>query len=68
MYRRNSSARGGRATGDSEPGWVVERAISWMKGLRRMRVWYDRPGIIQDAWTTLAACVIGFLIAYHDVV
>ncbi len=40
--------------------WVVERTISWLKGLRRMRVRYDRLGVIQDAWTTLAACVICF--------
>ena len=41
--------------------WVVERTISWLKGLRRMRVRYDRLGVIQDAWTTLAASVIRFL-------
>ena len=26
--------------------WVVERTISWLKGLRRMRVRYDRLGVI----------------------
>lgn len=46
--------------------WVVERTISWLKGLRRMRVRYDRLGIIQDAWTTLAAAVICFRIWHHD--
>src|SRR5947209_1909987 len=45
--------------------WVVERTISWLKGLRRMRVRYDRLGVIQDAWDTLAACVICFRIL-HD--
>jgi transposase len=40
--------------------WVVERTISWIKGLRRMRIRYDRKGIIIDAWTTLAAAVICF--------
>ena len=29
--------------------WVVERTISWLKGLRRMRVRYDRLDVIQDA-------------------
>ena len=29
-----------------------------MKGLRRMRVRYDRLGVNMDAWTTLAAGVI----------
>lgn len=42
--------------------WVVERTISWLKGLRRMRVRYDRLGVIQDAFTTLAASVICFRI------
>jgi transposase len=46
--------------------WVVERAISWIKGLRRLRVRYDRLGVIIDAWTTLAASVICFRILHHD--
>jgi transposase len=40
--------------------WVVERTISWLKGLRRLRVRYDRLGVIQDAWASLAASVICF--------
>lgn len=47
--------------------WVVERTISWLKGLRRMRVRYDRLGVMRDAFTTLAACVICFRILVHDV-
>ena len=46
--------------------WVVERTISWIKGLRRMRVRYDRSGTIIDAWTTLAATVVCFRIWCHD--
>ena len=38
--------------------WVVERTVSWIKGLRRMRVRYDRSGTIMDAWTSLAAAVV----------
>lgn len=38
--------------------WVVERTISWIKGLRRMRVRYDRSGTSIDAWTTVAAAVV----------
>jgi len=38
--------------------WVVERTISWIKGLRRMRVRYDRSGISIDGWTTIAAAVV----------
>jgi transposase len=47
--------------------WVVERTISWLKGLRRMRVRYDRLGVIQDAWASLAASVICFRIWHNDV-
>ena len=46
--------------------WVVERTIGWLKGLRRVRVRYDRLGVIMDAWTTLAASVICFRILHHD--
>jgi len=38
--------------------WVVERTISWIKGLRRMRVRYDRSQITIDAWTSIAAAVV----------
>jgi transposase len=38
--------------------WVVERTISWVKGLRRMRVRYDRSETTIDAWTSIAAAVI----------
>jgi len=48
--------------------WVVERTISWLKGLRRMRVRYDRLKVIQQAWTTLAAAVICYRIVHHDCV
>jgi transposase len=47
--------------------WVVERAISWLKGLRRMRVRYDRLAVIQEAWNSLAASVICFRILTHDI-
>ncbi len=45
--------------------WVVERTISWLKGLRRMRVRYDRSDVVQQAWNSLAASVICFRIL-HD--
>ena len=47
--------------------WVVERTIAWIKGLRRMRVRYDRLMVVQDAWTTLAASVVCFHILTRDV-
>ena len=46
--------------------WVVERTISWLKGLRRLRTRYDRLAVIQDAWDTLAACVICFRLLHDD--
>jgi transposase len=49
-------------SGLGEVRWVVERTISWLKGLRRLSVRYDRLGVIMDAWTTLAASVICFRI------
>lgn len=47
--------------------WVVERTISWLKGLRRLRVNYDRLAVIQDAWTSLAASVICFRLLHDEV-
>lgn len=38
--------------------WVVERTISWIKGLRRMRVRYDRSATSINAWTSIAATVV----------
>ena len=46
--------------------WVVERTISWLKGLRRMRVRYDRSAVVQEAWNTLAASVICFRILHQN--
>lgn len=38
--------------------WVVERTISWIKGLRRMRVRYDRSDTTIDAWCSIAPAVV----------
>jgi len=45
--------------------WVVERTISWIKGLRRMRVRYDRSVVSLDAWTSIAAAVVCFNIFFE---
>jgi transposase len=45
---------------------VVERTIRWLKGLRPLRVRYDRLGVVQDAWTTLAASVICFRLLHEE--
>jgi hypothetical protein len=45
--------------------WVVEWTISWVKGLRRVRIRYDRLRVIRDAFT-LAASVICFRILVND--
>ena len=54
-------------SGPGQVRWVVERTITRLKGLRRLRVRYDRLGVILDAWTTLASSVICFKILHHDV-
>jgi transposase len=64
IARRNTK----HGSGLGKIRWVVERTISWIKGLRRLRVRYDRLLVIQNAWTTLAAAVICFRIACHDCV
>ncbi len=46
--------------------WVVERTISWMRGLRRMRVRYDRLQVVREAWATLAACVICYRLLHDE--
>jgi len=38
--------------------WVVERTISWLHGLRRLRLRWERRADIHQAFLTLAACVI----------
>jgi transposase len=47
--------------------WVVERTISWLKGLRRMRRRYDRLAVVQAAWNILAACVICYRLLREEV-
>jgi transposase len=46
--------------------WVVERTISWIKGLRRMRVRYDRLMVMRMAWATLAASVICYRLLHDE--
>lgn len=47
--------------------WVVERTISWIKGLRRMRVRYDRSQLSIDAWTSISAAAICLHIARETI-
>lgn len=46
--------------------WVVERTIGWIKGLRRMRIRYDRLLEVQQAWNKLAASVICYWLLHDD--
>jgi transposase len=62
IARRNTE----HGSGLGKVRWVVERTISWIKGLRRMRVRYDRLGEAQDAWNTLAVSVICFRLLHDD--
>jgi len=50
----------GHGSGLGTVRWVVERTIAWLKGLRRMRVRWDRLIEVQDAWNLLAMSVICF--------
>lgn len=50
--------RTGHGSGLGKVRWVVERTISWIKGMRRLRIRYDRLNVIQYAWNALAAAVI----------
>lgn len=47
--------------------WVVERSIAWLKGLRRLRVRYDRSALVIHGWATLAMAILTFRIWHHDI-
>ncbi|ALV38355.1 hypothetical protein AS200_03890 [Streptomyces sp. CdTB01] len=38
--------------------WVVERTISWLHGLRRLRIRWERRDDIHEAFLGLAVCLI----------
>ncbi len=44
--------------------WPVERTLSWIKGLRRVRIRYDRHPTFIDAWQQLALAAICFRILH----
>ena len=46
--------------------WVVERTLAWLKGLRRLRVRYDRSEAVSHGWATLAMSIIVFCIWQED--
>jgi transposase len=62
IARRNTPHGSGLGRGR----WEVERTISWIKGLRRIRVRYDRLSVMREAFTTLAASVVCFNILSRD--
>ncbi len=57
---------GAHGSGLGKIRWVVERTIGWVKGLRRMRISYDRLAETIDAFAMLAMTVINFRIWHHD--
>lgn len=61
--RRRSAEHG---SGLGKVRWVVERTISWLKGLRRLRVRYDRKDEVIEGWKSLAMSVITFRLWHHD--
>lgn len=66
IYPHIAKRRTPHGSGLGKIRWAVERTIAWLKGLRRLRVRYDRLEVIVDAWTTLATAVICFHILHHD--
>ena len=63
LIRKTGSEHG---SGLGKVRWVVERTIGWVKGLRRMRISYDRIEETIDAFATLAMTVINFRIWQND--
>lgn len=47
--------------------WVVERSLAWLKGLRRLRLRYDRSEAVIHAWATLAMSVINFRLWHNEI-
>jgi len=62
LGRRNAP----HGSGLGKVRWVVERTIRWLKGLRRLRVRYDRSAVMRDAWTTVAASAICYRILHDE--
>jgi transposase len=56
IARRNKE----HGSGLGKVRWVVERTISWLKGMRRTRLRYDRLAMMHLAWNALAASVMCF--------
>jgi transposase len=59
IIRRRNTSHGSHL---GQIRWVVERTISWIKGLRRMRLRYDHHATIIDAWNHLALAAVCFRI------
>jgi transposase len=38
--------------------WVVERTISWLHNFRRLRIRFERPAFIRDAFMKISCCII----------
>lgn len=47
--------------------WVVERSLAWLKGLRRLRLRYDRSETVIHGWATMAMSVINFRLWHNDI-
>ena len=56
IRRRGRDAPHGSGLGRRR--WVVERALAWFAGFRRLRVCYERTPAHWQAMNELAACVI----------
>ena len=47
--------------------WVVERTIAWIRGLRRLRVRFDRHDFVYHAWNSLAMAFICWRILTENI-
>ena len=54
IAKRNTPHR----SGFGKTRWVVEATIAWSKGIRRLRVQFDRDDFVYHAWNSLAAAII----------
>lgn len=50
----------GHGSGLGVVRWVIERAIAWYHGMRRLRIRWERRDDIHEAFLGLATCIICF--------
>jgi transposase len=64
LIRRKKTPHGSRL---GQVRWVVERSFSWLFGLRRMRIRYDRTATIINAWMNLSLAAVCFQVLTRSI-